>query len=550
MSKKHKRNMNNSPQDNDLLDALIFSVDRDNADTKQIEDDFEPFYGSGDVVNPPYNPLLWASLAEKNTRLGKLIRTYAKNTVGKGYKIVPLRPFTKETTEDEKKEIQRQIDLVNNVLRRPNPRMPFMTITRLAKTDEEATGNGYIEIARNIKNKIKGLYHVPSHTVRVRKGNLGFVQIRDGKKVYFKPAGADFDIHAETGTKHKLNSLPYKDRANEFIHWLIYSPRSSYYGVPRYTGAAQAIAGNQLSGRRNLAFFRNDATPRLVISVSNGQLTSDSVSEVKNFVDSLGKGPENSHRVMVIQAKSKVGGPDTQKNTKIDVTPLSVGITDDGSFLKYREANDNELREAFGIDNIFLGEGGINRATSYVGRNITNEQEFLPDIEEKEYIINMSVVEPILTEEGIKQENIKIKFEFVKPKSTDEVQDAEVFVRYLQGGGITPNDIRHKLGLPEFKEPWADKPIQIALIEYQMGIYGVGENTEEAGEDPQDLASNENTNDEGVKVPDTDDNNTNEEKSKFQKMIAQEVTRQLQLKNFMDMISSQQKFNTEPILSE
>lgn len=528
--------------DNTLIDALLFSTDREIADSKQLEDQFSPYYGqSDDIVEPPYNPLLWASLMEKNTRLSKLIRTYAQNTVGKGYKITPIKPFTKETTEEEKKKIQRQIDLVTPLFKRPNKKMPFMTVVKLAKIDEEATGNGYLEIARNLKNKIKGLYHVPSHTVRVRRKGLGFVQIRDGKKVYFKPLGADFDIHKEKGTKHKLGSLPFKDRANEMMQWSIYSPRSSYYGIPRYTGAALAIAGNQLAGRRNLAFFKNDATPRLVVTVSNGQLTQESVNQIQNFVNSLGKGAEQAHRVMVVQAKNKFNGPELgQSNAKIDVVPLTVGITDDGSFLKYRNANDEELREAFGISSIFMGGSGINRATGYVERNITNEQEFLPDLEEKEYMINVNILEQMLIDEGIDPDDIKIKFEFIRPKSTDELQDAEIFVRYLQGGGITPNDIRHKLGLPEFKEEWANKPIQIALVEYQMGIYGEGKNTEEAGEDPQDQANNENTNDDAnaPKPPSAKNPTTNEDKAikELTEKITKDVLNSVKTQQFFDKL--------------
>lgn len=534
--KKIKKQPN--PTDVSLLETLIFSIDREIAESKQLEDEFEHLYSSGDIVEPPYNPLLWASLMEKNTRLGKLIRTYAQNTVGRGYKIIPIKPFTKDTTEEEKEEVLRQIELVDRVFRKPNKKMPFTTVMKLAKIDEEATGNGYIEIARNEAGKIRGIYHIPSHTVRVRRNGLGYVQIRNGKRVYFKPMGADFDIDKDTGEKYPLNSLPYNRRANEIIHFAIYSPRSSYYGVPRYTGAAFAIAGNQLASRRNLAFFKNDATPRLVITVSNGQLTPDSVEEIKNFIESLGRGPENSHRVMVIQAKSKMTGPDIQPNTKIEVTPLTVGVTDDGSFLEYRKANDEELREAFGIGRIFLGDEASNKATAYISRNITNEQEFLPDIEEKEYIINSYIVEAILADEGIPPEDIKIKFEFEKPKSTDSVQDAEIFVRYLQGGGITPNDIRHQLGLPEFKEDWADKPIQIALIEYQMGLHGKGKNTEEPGEDPQDLPRNEDTTEEGAKPPEVDDLKIENEKSKLVKLVAKEVIQQLNIENFVNKILS------------
>lgn len=537
-TKIKKKKSGSSPNDSVILESLLFSIDREAADTKQIEDEFSGLYAT-DIVEPPYNPLLWAALMEKNTRLGKLVRTYAKNTVGKGYKLIPKIPYTKDTSKKEKDEIEEQISILERIFSKPNKKMPFSTLQTLAKIDEESTGNGYVEVARNKLRKIRGLFHIPSHTIRVRRGGLGFIQIRDGNKVFFKPVGADFDINVKTGEKVALGALPPEKTANELIHYLIYSPRSSYYGVPRYTGAALSIAGNQLSGRRNLAFFKNDATPRLIISVANGKLTGDSLTEIKNFVESIGKGPENAGRVMVIQAKPKMVGPDsTQSNVKIDVTPLTVGQTDDASFLKYRKANDEELREAFGINDVFLGGSGINRATSYVGRNITNEQEFLPDIEEKEYYINMNLVETILVEEGIKSEDIKVKFEFIKPKSTDELQEAEIFVRYLQGGGVTPNDIRHKMGLPEFKEPWADEPIQIGLIKYQMGLYGEGKNTEEGGEDPQNQANNENTNGDGTKTPEVDDASANEKYKEIIKMVMKEVTRQLSIQKFMEKVIS------------
>lgn len=519
------------------IEALLFSIDRQ-VDSNQLEAEDSAWFSGMDVVEPPYNPLLWASLMEKNSRLNKLIRTFAKNTMGRGYRVIPLEPITKDTTEEDKKTIERQKKIIDNLFKRPTKNfLPFREIGQRMKIDEESTGNGYFEIVRDLEGKIAGIYHIPSHTMRIRKKGLGYVQIRDGKKVYFKPFGAEFDINKANGKKHPLGRLSYKNRASEVIQFLIYTPTSSYYGAPRHVGAAMAIAGNQLVGRRNLAFFKNDATPRLIISVSNGTLTKKSVDMVEHFVQTLGKGVDNSHRVMVLQAKSKQIGPDPQTNTKIDVTPLSVGITEDGSFLKYREVNDEELRECFGIGKVFLGSSNINRATSYVERTITNEQEFIPDIELKEEIINNTIVADLLKDE----KEIKVKLEIIRPKSTDEIQEAEIFVRYLQGGGITPNDIRHKLNLPEFKEEWADMPIQVALIHYQMGLFGTGENTEEPGEDPQDQARNEDTTEDGTKIPNNDVDGNNP-KDKIKDIVMNNINNQLLVNHFIKTIMS---YNTK-----
>jgi len=58
---------------------------------------------------------------------------------------------------------------------------------------EGATGNGYMEVVRNVAGKIVQLYHISSVTVRLRKGG-GFVQIRNQKRKFFKEFG---DLHAK-----------------------------------------------------------------------------------------------------------------------------------------------------------------------------------------------------------------------------------------------------------------------------------------------------------------------------------------------------------------
>ncbi len=430
-------------------------------DSKQAAED-EDLYGP-DTVEPPYSPFLWATLMEINTRLAKLIRTYARNTVGLGWKITPKKPITKKVKKAERDAIEKEKEMLEEFFNNVNPLLPLEEIWFRAKIDEEAMGNGYVEVTRGLDGKPKGVYHVAGHTVRVLRNRKGFVQSRDGKRVFFKIFNGDFDMDCETGATGPKNSIEYAKRASEIIPLQIYTPRDSYYGIPRYVSTADAIAGNKLSARRNLAFFKNDATPRLAITVANGQLTTGSIQDIKDFVNNEGKGVDNAHRVMILQAKAKNMGDMTNQNVKIEVVPLTVGQTDDASFIKYRDANDEEIREAFGIGEVFLGsKGTVNRATASVLREITNYQEFIPDAKVKEFMINQTICKDL----GAKL----CKFEFERPSALGELDMADIFQRYLQGGGITPNDIRHQLGKEEYKEDWADKPIQIGLVEYQMGL--------------------------------------------------------------------------------
>lgn len=424
-----------------------------------FDDEFVDMYANGEVIEPLYNPLLWASLMEKNTRLAKLVRTYARNTVGLGWGIYPKKPITKDTTDKEKKAIENEKEKLEALFESPNPDLPFSEVMYQVKVDEESTGNGYLEVSRTIGGVIDGMFHIPSHTMRLLKHGKGYVQIRGGNKRYFKKFDVVEEIDMLTGDMG--GNVPFNRRGNEIIHFRIYTPRDSYYGVPRYVAAADAIAGNKMAARRNLAFFKNDATPRMAITVENGKLDGHSINEIRNFVNTEGKGPENAHRVMILQAQQKQMGGLDQKDVKINVIPLTVGQTDDASHIQYRNANDEELREAFGIGEVFLGaKGSVNRATAMVSRSITNDQEFVPDAQVKEYKINQTICKSFKVK--------MVKFEFERPNFTDELGKAEIFTRYLQGGGITPNDIRHELGKDEYDFEWADMPIQMAMIQEQM----------------------------------------------------------------------------------
>lgn len=512
-----------SYSDEQIIKAFVIKEAEKGSQQLLSSDEFQELYDQGEAIEPLYDPLLWASLMEKNTRLAKLIRTYARNTVGLGWGIYPKKPITKDTTEEERRQIEQEKDVLEALFEAPNEDLPFTEIMYQVKVDEEATGNGYLEVSRNMKGEIDGLYHIPSHTIRILKNLKGYVQIRGQQKRYFKKFGIKEDVDFETG-KWGTN-IPFNRRGNEIIHFRIYTPRDSFYGVPRYVAAADAIAGNKMAARRNLAFFKNDATPRMAITVENGKLDGRSIQEIKNFVNAEGKGPENAHRVMILQAQQKQQGGVDQKDVKINVIPLTVGQTDDASHIKYRNANDEELREAFGIAEVFLGaKGSVNRATAMVSRAITNDQEFIPDAQVKEYKINQTICKAF----GV----TKVKFEFERPASLDEMGKAEIFARYLQGGGITPNDIRHELGKEEYKYEWADMPIQMAMIQYQMQILGDQGAASQGGEpegdydEPKDAQDNDK--DDEQQENDEQDTKVNE-KTKFlteaiQKMIKDNIS--------------------------
>ena len=415
----------------------------------------------GDIIDPPYEPSLYTELIDKNARLNKCIHTYAQNTVGIGYGFVPVKKvMTDGITDAELQAIDAEKARVSDLFEYPNPKDHFNAMMSKIKVDEETTGNGYMEVARDINGKIVRLFHLPSFSMRVRKGGVGYVQIDGAKKIFYKEFGDQRKIDKDTGEEKQ--AILHAQVANEVIHFAIYHPKSKYYGVPRYISATPAIVGNRLAAIRNVNFFKNDATPRLIITCSNGQLTSKSFASIEKFVDSHGKGIEKAHRVMVLQAEGKQLSMGSSVQAKIDVTPLTVGVTDDASFQKYRIMNDEEIRECFGIAKLFLGTADdVNKRSAFVSRNITNEQEFMPDIRNKEYIINQTIM---------KDFEVKlIRFIFEKPKAMDALEEAKVNQIYANLGESSPNELRQTRGKSPWPYPWANKPISIVLKELATG---------------------------------------------------------------------------------
>lgn len=468
-------------QEDAIVKALFFGAPGDQPPESQTLKEGDQFGNvPGGIIPPPINLDLWARMMEMNTRLGRSIRTFARNTMGLGWDVVPAQQFGPETPEDVLAEYRRQKEVVERLFRYPNPRMPFVTIGYLSKVDEEATGNGYIEVVRNAAAKISALYHISTVTVRLRK-NGGYVQVRGSKKRFFREFGDENIVDPETGEilhtpkgrteagtkKYGTAKIPVSEQASEIIHFPIYSPRSSFYGLPRYMACAPAITGSRMAASRNVNFFENDATPRVLITVTGGRLAAESVEMLEKFIKRKGKGVENAHRMAVLQVEEKQVGVSNKPNrTQINVVPLTVGSSEDASFQTYRTANDEEIREAFGLSQVFFSAGNVNKSSAYATMEVTNNQEFEPDRVEKEYILNGCIVRDL-----VGSEVPLVKLQLRRPMLTDPMDQARIDSVYAGLGALTPNELRERIGKPRFPSNfvYGDKPLQIALTELSLG---------------------------------------------------------------------------------
>lgn len=439
--------------------------------SKQIHDDmFQVVWNQ--IIEPPIDLRLWASQLNRNTRLMRAIRSIARNTVGIGWEVVAAKARKEDDPVNQAEDAAVDAELIQarNFFDNCNENLPFNAVLELMSVDEEACGNGYLEFVRDNGGTPEKVFHVPAITVRLLRNDRGFVQIRGTRKRYFKRFGEQNAMDAETGAfitemEGSRDGIPIDRRASELMHFALYSPVSEFYGIPRWLPAAAAVAGNALAAKRNLVFFKNDAVPRSVVAISGGTLDQESKDSLQGYFDE-GKGAEAAHRLLLLQAEIEGTGVDEKSNVKIDVKPLTVGVGEDASFLKYRKANDEEIREALGLSEVFFSSGALAKASAVIAKAMTDEQELEPIRRLKEHLINHKVVKTAL---GLK----RVKFRFLRPQVMDTIERARADTEYAKIGVLTPNEIRQRsLGMDPLPKAlgWGHEPVPLSTQKQSLRL--------------------------------------------------------------------------------
>jgi len=521
MAKKRRSNRPGSESQKsnvEVVEALVIkSASVEHSQQLKVSD--KSFTRTG-ALKPPFDPVLWGSMMEYSTRLSRCIHTEVQNTVGYGYRIGFVDGFeiTPNTSPEVKAKVASQIATLRTVFDHPNKDMSFNQMMEQEGIDEEATGNGYVEVVRNLIGKIAQLYHAPASIMRVLANGDGFIQTIQGKKRFFKNFGDLRTMDVSTG-KFVEEKLPLDQRASEIIHFKTYSPSSPIYGVPGYTSCSPAVSGNRLAAERNVNFFKNNAVPNLAITVTGGKLSSKSVQSIREFMAAEQKGTANAHRTMVLQSEGAGMGPLGNTGAKIEIKEIGVGSKDDASFLEYRAANDEEIRESFGIGQIFFGTKNISKGNATESRRITNDQVFLPATKKKEYRLYHTIVadllerdhelshdnavarfvgmdenegtplslfkrlSPLEQRDALADEMRKQHFEYTEttdgnirfkekalvtiyfehPKIGDPLEEARVDNIYARLATYTINELRQKVGKDEIEVDWANLPYPILL---------------------------------------------------------------------------------------
>ncbi|TES56177.1 phage portal protein [Halalkalibacterium halodurans] len=466
--------------------------------SKQIyQDDFKEWYGL-DVIMPPYNLQELKVIAEKSTVLQQCIDAYCTNLIGFG--LEPEYTFDFNAAKDEKdgnrrsaKQVEAEKEWVQleEFIKYLNHDERAETIIEYAIADMEKTGNGYLEVMRNVKGEPAEIQYMDSQYMRVCTRTVPekieepitvqgkpstytrwkrfrrYAQMVNGKIVYFKEYGDPRIMNSKTGKFD--DNTPENLRATEVIHFKV---GSGAYGIPRWIGNLIGMYGARKAEELNYLYFKNGRHIPAAILVENGMLSEDSYEELQEYMNQA-QGVDNAHKFLLLEVEGikptddlKLNA-DNVSNVRVQIKSLAEMLQQDALFLEYDEKHREKLRSSFRLPPIYVGEAkDLNRATADTARKVTEEQVFQPMRNKIVGKLN-SLFLPDL---GLNLVRMVAK----GPDFRDPMEIAKVLIPFVNARALAPNDLRDAAGriLGKTLEEWPEEIYNRPLAREQQVIDG------------------------------------------------------------------------------
>ena len=409
----------------------------DGTKSKYLDPEVVNGYSLWDIVNPPYDLDNLASLYDQSSIHYAAINARVMNTVGLGFEFAETLkarrrvekaqsdPVKLEKVRKSVQDLREELDVLFESL---NVEETLIETMVRVWQDCLTVGNGYLEIGRNNEGKVGYIGHIPATMVRVRRHRDGFVQLSRANKIQ----AIFFRNFQDLEMEDPINGDP---NPNEIIHFKMYSPNSTYYGIPAAVSAAAAIIGDKFAKEYNIDYFENKAIPRYAIILKGAKLSNKSKAELVNYFRNEVKG--RNHGTLVIPLPASIGS-----DSDIKFEKLEAGVQD-ASFDKYRKSNRDEILIANRVPAPKVGVyDNANLAVSRDADKTFKMQVIGPDQAIIEKKINRLLSE--FTD--------MLQFKLKKIDLLDEDMESRIFDRYLRTEVISPNEVRGKIGFPERKD--------------------------------------------------------------------------------------------------
>lgn len=406
----------------------------DGTKSKYVDPEVVNGYSLWDIVNPPYDLDNLAKLYDQSAIHCAAINARVMNTVGLGYEFsetLKARRRIEKAQEDPakiervRKGLQDLREDLDEMFESLNIEETLIETLVRVWQDCLTVGNGYLEVGRNNSGQIGYIGHVPATMIRVRRKRDGFVQLSRANKIQ----AIFFRNFQDLEMEDPINNDP---QPNELIHFKMYSPNNTYYGIPASVSAAAAIIGDKFAKEYNIDYFENKAIPRYAIILKGAKLSNKSKAELVNYFRTEVKG--RNHGTLVVPLPAGIGA-----DSDIKFEKLEAGVQD-ASFDKYRKSNRDEILIANRVPAPKVGVyDNANLAVSRDADKTFKIQVIGPD---------QAVIEKKMNR-LLSEFTDLLQFKLKKIDLLDEDMESRIYDRYLRTEVLSPNEVRSKIGFPE-----------------------------------------------------------------------------------------------------
>jgi len=479
-------------------------VDGTIAGSRRVEDDpFKTYYSKENLLVPPYDFNQLYLAYEESDILQSCVEAMQQNVDGFGYS---LRFLGDDIKQKESKEAIAQYKKATNLFDYINENGESLTtIRKKMREDYEVLGNGTLEVVRNLNSTIQMMYYLPMKqmrmtgldpasvvvpysfmrdgkliTVKISKRFHKFCQISSGgqKLRWFREFGDPRGMNPVTGA---FNTTPNViNGASEVMHFK-YDFGGALYGLPRWIGAVLEVLGRRSAGYINWDLFESQGIPPMAVMVSNGQLTDESMTELKQIILGL-RGERNWNRVLLLESEAGGLGLEEKGGAKVELKSLTDYRKEDMMFGEYGASTEKNIRHRFRFPPMYVGSTEtFTLATSKAAKSVGEEQVFIPERGAFDEIINNRIMKP----------ELKVdlwSFTSKGPRIVGSEEVAKGVETFAKSGAFSVNhaiDMANEsfgMSMSKYDKIWANYPLPLVIKLLESGVTVKG--LEEIAEKP------------------------------------------------------------------
>lgn len=473
----------------------------------RTDDQWTTLVSHGQVLPPPYNPWVLVATVEESDVLPMLCTTMATNLTGYGFELIPQYPTRDDEGQpiDPPAEAQQEKEDLELFMLAANIKRGLVGCHQVVDLDTEVTGNGYLEVMRDMEGNIRSFENARAWTMRLgalsqpiaveqplRHPTTGkmitirryrrfrtYVQVAESRVSYFKEFGDPRFINWRTGqysdeswgNDQLGNSLD----GSEIKHVAIYSVHSEY-GVPRWVGAMPSVLNGRCAAELILSWFRGAPIGTKIAMVSGGTMKESSYKQAVGKIDDMARGKGNAWNILFLESES-ADGADLLDDTK--PTPPRMEMQDLAFVLppELYMGEDNlidgsarRVARTFRLPPIYWGgSDDFSRAAANTARAAAEENVFVP-LRNVRWLQWWNV--ELLPSMGVNHWKVGLK----GANTSDDSEIMKGVAGLAAAGGVSPNMLIRMWNKqsgqdnPPIPEPWADRPFKLTELLVGNGL--------------------------------------------------------------------------------